>query len=495
MARERWAIATATLGMHLAVAGRYDFFRDELYFIACGRRAAFGYVDQPPVVPWLAAASQSFGEHLVLMRAISALAAAVTVWVVMSLARLVGAGRFGVVLAGVAAAVAPMYLGVMTTLNTSTFEACLWTALALFVARGLLLEDRRAWIWAGVIVGVDLEIKYALPIYLVPLSIAIVATGNARVLWRREVAIGSGIAIAIAAPSVIWQLAHGLPFVEMIHNQSKGKNVALPPLAFIGQQILTMNPLLMPVWLAGVVAPFVDERFKRVRVFSVAFVIAFVALMLLHAKDYYVSPLYGVMFAVGGAAIEGWLRARWPRAVYVFSAVAMSAIIAPLAMPILPPPLLVRYIHALHLAPKATETLRQSELPQTFADMVGWRSYVASVTAAVRALPPDEQKRVVILARNYGEAGALEFYGRGLPPVVSGHNQYGMWATRGLDPDVLLAINRDVDEVKDNCPTAQVVGRFGAPYVMPFENDAPITLCRGLHPSLARIWPEIKFYY
>jgi hypothetical protein len=491
----KWLLSAATLALHLAVAQRYDFFRDELYFIACGRHPQLGYVDQPPLVPLVSALSQAFGEHLFLLRALSALAAAATVWVTVAMARLVGARDFGAALAGAAAAIAPMYLGTMTTVGTSTFEPWLWTLLTYLVTRAILNNEPHLFLWAGLVAGLDLEIKYELPIYALPLAVALVTTGHARVLRRWQVLAAVALATVLAAPSVIWQLKHGLPFAEMLRSQAQGKNVLLSPGAFILRQIMSMNPVFAPLWITGVIAPFVDARFAKVRFVSVAFLLAFATMMALHAKDYFVSPLYGATFAVGGAALETWVRQRWLRAAYLAMGVAVSAIAAPMSMPILPPALLVDYMRALHLDSKPTETLRQSQLPQTFADMVGWRQYVERVSAAVRALPLDEQARVVILARNYGEAGALNFYGRGLPPVLSGHNQYGLWGTQGHNPDVVIAINRDPDEVESNCREVAVLGRFGAPFVMPFEDDAPITLCRGLHPSLAELWPRIRFYY
>lgn len=144
MNRIRWALSTAAFAIHLAVAGRYDFFRDELYFIACGRHPAFGYADQTPLVPLLAAATQLFGERLWLLRAVAALGAFGAVWFACKCVELFEAGPAGVVLAGVAAATAPMYLGISTTLNTSSFEAAAWAAIAYFIARAVVLGETRA---------------------------------------------------------------------------------------------------------------------------------------------------------------------------------------------------------------------------------------------------------------------------------------------------------------------------------------------------------------
>jgi hypothetical protein len=200
---------------------------------------------------------------------------------------------------------------------------------------------------------------------------------------------------------------------------------------------------------------------------------------------------------LGAAGVENWLRARALRVAWVAIVVAVSAVAAPLAMPILDPPLLAAYIRALKLDPKPTERLRQSEIPQSFADMVGWRSYVKSVSAAVRALPPEDRERVAIYTHNYGEAAALDFFGEGegLPPALSVHNQYYLWGTRGRDGSVLLRINEEVEDLVAHCKSAAPAGRFGAPYAMPYENDAPITLCRGLDRPLWEYWPKDKLYY
>ena len=180
MTRIRWALSTAAFAVHLAVAGRYDFFRDELYFIACGRHPAFGYADQPPLVPLLAAATQLFGERLWLLRAVAAVGAFGAVWFVCKLAELFEAGAIGVVLAGVAAATAPMNLGIGSTLNTSSFEAAAWAAIAYLIARAVVLGEPRAWLWAGLVAGLDLEAKYELPLRLLPLLLALALTGQGR---------------------------------------------------------------------------------------------------------------------------------------------------------------------------------------------------------------------------------------------------------------------------------------------------------------------------
>ncbi len=493
MSRIRWILSSAAFAIHLAVAGRYDFFRDELYFIACGRHPAFGYADQPPLVPLLSAATQLFGEHLVLLRAAAALGAFGAVWFACQLAELFEAGAIGVVLAGTAGATAPMMLGEMSTLGTSTFEALYWGALSYLIARAVVRGDARAvvrgdaraWLWAGLVAGIDLETKYELPLRLVPLLAAIVATGRGRALLRREAFLGAAIAAAIALPSFFWQLAHGLPFLDLVRAGAAGKNTVVPVGAFLLNQVLVMNPIYVLLALAGVAAPFVDARFKEWRFLSVTFVLTAAAVMALHGKDYYLAPSYGPM---------RWIRPAWVKLAPLLPALALSAVAAPMAMPILDPPRLADYMRSLGIANKSGENLDQSDIPQTFADEMGWRTLTRDVAAAVRALPSEDQKRVVILGRNYGESGALEFFGPayGLQaPVIGRHNQYWYWGPRG-DGEVLILINWAPERVKDKCREVALLGLVSTPHAMPFENKAQITLCRGLLKPLAEEWPGLR---
>ena len=494
MTRIRWALSTAAFAVHLAVAGRYDFFRDELYFIACGRHPAFGYADQPPLIPLLAAASQLFGEHLWLLRAVAALGAFGVVWFTCKLAELFEAGPLGVALAGIAAATAPMYLGLATTLNTSSFEPLAVAALTCFLCRAVVQEDRGAFLRAGLVCGLALEAKYELPLFLAPLLLALLLTGRGRALWTKAALQGALLAAAIALPSLVWQVAHGLPFLELVRAGAAGKNKVVPAGEFLLNQVLVMNPLYALLAVGGVVAPFAGARLRQWRFLGLGFALTLLLMLALHAKDYYFAPAYGPAFALGAAALDGWIHRPWVKLAPLLPALACSAISAPLAMPILDPPVLAGYMRALHQAPESGENLDQSDIPQTFADELGWRELAQSVAAAVRTLPPEDQQRAVILGRNYGESGALDFYGQaiGLPPVIGRHNQYWYWGPGRYDGSVLILVNWKPESVKTaDCAEVRSLGHFGTPHAMPYESGS-ITLCRGLRRPLAEVWAELK---
>ncbi|MBV8371097.1 MAG: glycosyltransferase family 39 protein [Candidatus Eremiobacteraeota bacterium] len=439
MARSPWyrdrvalAIALPTLVVHAALAGRYDVFRDELYFIVCGRHPAFGYVDQPPLIPLLSAGLYALGHQTWLLRMPAVLAAVALVWLVVRFARLLGGGDAAAAAAGIAVALAPMLSGLTATFNTTVFEPLAWTSVAYALAHALL-GDQRAPIRAGVVAGLALEAKYVLVVWLAALAIGVVATAERRLFARRELWIGVALAVVIALPSVVWQAVHGWPFRELL--QAAGaKNTAVPPLAFLANQVFVLNPLFAPLWLAGIAAPFAWRERARARFVAVAFVVATALMIATHGKDYYLAAAYPAVFALGGIAFERIVRNMLARVAYLAAAAALSAIALPTALPILPPNRIAPYLQALHIAPQQQEkSFAGTALPQEFADQLGWHDFVDQVGAAWRTIPPGVRAQTSILVGNYGEAAALDVYGApyGLPAALSGHNTYWMWGLHG----------------------------------------------------------------
>ena len=494
--RDRIALllAAATGLLHLAVAGRYDVFRDELYFIVCGRHPAFGYADQPPLVPLLAAGSYALGAQTWLLRLGAVLAAAALVWLTVRFARLLGGGDGAAWSSGIAAAVAPMFLGLTATLNTTTFEPLAWTAVAYALTRAVLRDDRRALVWAGIVAGVAMEAKYALAAWLVALAVGLLLTRERTLLARRELWLGIALAVLIALPSVLWQAAHGWPFVAVVH-AAKDKNVATAPLAFFLNQIMVLDPLLAPLWIAGIVAPFARRDLARLRFLALAYVAVAAIMLATPSKDYYLAAAYPTLFAVGAVAFARAVRNGAVRAAYLAAATAVAAIGAPLALPLLDVPALVAYQHALHLTVQEQERATgTTPIPQTYADEMGWRDFVREVGTAYATLAPADRARTAILVDNYGEAAALDVYGApyALPPALSGHNQYYLWGLRGQHPAHLLRVQRDLDALRPYCAAVHDFGTARSPYARPFENRKHIAFCRGVHPPLAQLWPTLK---
>lgn len=487
------ACAAAVFAVRFAFIGHYDLFRDELYFIVCGQHPAFGYADQPPLVPLIAAALYKLGLGAWGVRIPAALAAGALVWLAVRITRLLGGNGMAIALAVLTAATAPMLMGITTTLNTTTFDPIAWTAIEWLVLRALRLGDDRALLWAGLVAGLALEVKYSLVFWLFGLVVGLLVTPERRVLARPALWGGFAIATLIAAPSAIWQAFNGLPFLEL-GKAAAGKNVDVPLGEFLANQVMVMNPVFAPVWLAGLIAPFVSRRLRDLRFVPVACLVVLVIVRLGHGKDYYLAPCYPILFAIGAVAIGAWAVARWRKGfVGTWSAagLAVSALAAPMAIPLLSPGALAAWIERLGIAPQQQErSFAGTALPQVFADQLGWHDFTAQVSAAWRQVPEADRQATAILTGNYGEAASLDLYGKGLPQALSGHNQYWLWGLRGQDPRHLLVVTGDPVELASWCGSVTVLGRTYSKWAVAHENGKAIALCRDLREPLDRLWPD-----
>ncbi|HEX7799030.1 MAG TPA: glycosyltransferase family 39 protein, partial [Asticcacaulis sp.] len=500
LTRDYIALGLALLAfcLHAAFAGRYDVFRDELYFIVCGRHPAFGYVDQPPLVPLLSAGFYALGHTVWLLRLPAILAAAALVWLAARFARLLGGGAFAAVMAGLAVTIAPMLMGMATVFSTTAFDPLAWTLIAYLLVRAVQDEDPKALIWCGVVAGLDFEAKYALAFWAVSLLTGLVLTPQRRIFREKALWLGAALAALIGLPSLIWQAAHGWPFLELAA-AARDKNVATPPLAFLLNQLLIMNPFLAPLWIAGVVAPFTIAALKPVRFLALAFTTCFLLILLTHGKDYYIAAAYPVMFVIGAVAWAHWMKAvkaRAALAVWLAPAAAFSAAAAPLALPVLSVPALRAYMQRLPVKPQQQEkSFKGTLLPQVFADQLGWRDFTAQVGASWRQIPPAERARTAIKVDNYGEASALDVYGKayGLPPALSGHNQYYLWSLSYLSaqhPVNALVVQNHPERLYPYCVHTTIYRTTFSPDAMHSENGKVIAFCQGLKVDLARIWPD-----
>jgi Dolichyl-phosphate-mannose-protein mannosyltransferase len=488
-----WSVAAVVAIVHFAVAGQYDIFRNELYFIVCGRHPAFGYVDQPPVVPLLAAATQFAGTHVWLLRLPAILAAILIVPLTVSFAQLLGASTRGAWLAAIAIAGATLVTAMSATLSTSTFEPIDFTAVAYLTTYGFLRNAPRAFWWAGIIAGLAFETRYGILFWVIALAVGILLAGPRSIFRSRDLWIGIAIASVIALPNVVWQAINGWPFLELVHNDNSG-NFTGTPFYFAFDQILSTNFLLAPLWVAGIIAPFKSARLRDFRFLPIAFVVMAATVLLSHGKSYYLAGAYPTLFALGAAACT-----RLPRVligIWALIASVNAAATLPLVLPVLPPHELKQMIDNMKFRPRPIEAAGiGAPLMQMLSDEFGWRGLARTVVEAYGSLPPSDRMKAAIFASNYGEASAIDVYGKGLPPALSGNNNYYLWGPQNFDGSVVIAVNVDRGEWSSLCNSVRVLAHFGSsPYAMPYETNRPILLCRGMHPPLPQLWPRFKHY-
>ncbi|HZR57757.1 MAG TPA: glycosyltransferase family 39 protein, partial [Terriglobales bacterium] len=488
--------------MHLSLSARYGYFRDELYYLDCGRHLSWGYVDHAPMIGLVARIVLLLGGTLPVLRMFPAIAGALLVALTMLMTWRLGGGKFAQALAGLSILMVPIYLMMDSLLTMNAFEPLFWMGCIYVIIRVIQTDNSRLWIWFGVLSGLGLMNKHSTGFFGLAVVIGLLLTEHRREFAKPWIWIAACIAVLIFSPNLIWQIHHHFPTLEDLHNvRVTGKNVELPPAKFILQQILVMHPVLVCIWFAGL-WHFLLGRGKKYRLLGWIF-LAFLGMMIaLHGKDYYVIPIYPMLFAGGAVAWEDaigrWRLTRgklWPKVSVMAFITINGALLAPLMLPLLSPEKYVAYGRALHYIPPKQETCQESQWPQPWADQFGWPELVSQVAQAYNSLPPEERSKTGILTGNDGEAGAIDMFGPkyGLPQAMSGHQTYYYWGTHGFNGDNLITLQNDPKDLARGCNSVQKVAVHFNAWGMGEENE-PIYLCQGLKKPLTEIWPEQKHW-
>ena len=505
-------LAIEIVGNILAQRAGYGIFRDEMYYLMCGRHLAFGYVDQPPMVALQARLTEIlFGyDHMWSLRLISGIAGAFKVFVTGALVWAMGGNRRAAALAMLGVIVAGVYLGSDSFLSMNSFEPVFWLPCTLAltrIAQADSLPDpervvRNWWIVLGVSAGLGLENKANEVFFLVAILLALLLTPQRRILASRWFGGAVAIIVALALPNLLWQMHYHWPTLEWLVGISKSnKDVKLPPLRFLGGQIMMLNPFTCPVWISGVLWLLMAKAARPLRFLGVLYLIYLPMMILLHAKDYYLAPVYAIYYAAGGICLnQGRPVPVWRKVLRVAYAVLLCYALVryvPYSIPVLPPQQLVAYEKRLVFTPQDSENHDATILPQFYADRFGWHEMVEKVARVYNSLPPEERAGTGIFTGNYGEASAINLFGAkyGLPTAISGHQTYWLWGPHGYTGQEMIIINdASPEEMKDYYASCVVAAVNDHPLAMPWEHNN-IYLCHGRKATYEADWKDLKHYY
>ncbi len=492
------AFVALKLLLHALAVTNYGYFRDELYYIACSKHLAWGYVDHPPFsIAVLAVVRALFGDSLIALRLLPALSGAATVFLTGLLARDLGGGRFAQALACLCALLAPVYLAVDHFYSMNAFDTFFWSLSAWLLLRALDEDRLSRWVALGVVVGLGLLNKTSMLWFGGGLAVGLIVTAHRARLRTPGPWVAGAIAALIFAPHVAWQVQNGWPTLEFMRNAAGEKMVRTGLASFWWQQLLVMNPVTAPVWLAGLAALLAA---RRTRVLGVIFVsVAALLIASGSSRPNYLAVAYAPLLAAGGMAIERFSSVRgrrWLRPAALAAIAVLGAPPVPMGLPVLPVEQTVAYMQAIGLRPKAQERSGEGDLPQVFADMFGWEEMVQRVARVYDALPADQRRACAIFAGNYGEAGAIDFFGPryGLPPAISSHNTYWLWGPRGATGECVIIVGGRPTDRHADFRSAVLADTTKCDHCMPYENGAAIFVCLGLNKPMSERWREIRHY-
>ncbi len=506
---------TLKLVVQLATLGGYGIFRDELYYIACSERLAWGFVDHPPFsVAMLALARALFGDSLAVMRLLPALAGTALVLLIGLIARRLGTYHLTTrgslaaqILAMTAAVLVPTYLGSHHIFSMNAFDQLIWAAVA-YVLIGITTRagaQQASWIVLGVLLGVGLLNKISVLWLGLGLGVGLLLTPQRVALRQRGPWLAAAIAGLLFLPHVIWQARHGWPTREFMANATGQKMLAVSPGAFISGQIDMLGglPMASLAWL-GLVYLLAAPDARRFRMLGWIYVTVATLLMLNGtSRPIYLAPATTWLLAAGSVACTSLLlRIRRPALRHAIAAIAFTsfvvrgALAVPFGLPILPIEGYIAYAERLGVAPSTEERKAIGVLPQFFADMHGWQAKVDAARQVVEALPPADRARACLFAQNYGVAGALEHLGSGvLPPVISGHNNYWLWGPGICTGEVMIFMGGDAEELRMLFEEVEPATTLDCGYCMPYENQQTIFVARRpRQPMSELLWTSAKHY-
>ncbi|MEK7316848.1 MAG: glycosyltransferase family 39 protein [Candidatus Eisenbacteria bacterium] len=476
---------------------RYDYNGDELYFIACGARADFGYVDHPPLVPWLARLTDLlFGSELHALRLPGALAGAGTMALTLAITRNLGGGSFALGLAGLSMLAAPVYLRMGTILCVPVVETFFWT-LATYCTVRLVKDGCGAW-WVGVggAVGLGLLTKYSMVLWGLGTGVGLMLTSLRGHFGSRSLWLGAALAATLIAPNIAWQARYGWPSLEFLRNIGRDQLEGIPRSLFLLGQVLYLHPVALPIWIAGLWRLLFGAG-KAYKILAITFVTVLLAFLATHAKPYYLAPAYPPLIAAGAAQIAEWsgrleARARVTCRLITLVTLALGALVlAPLSLPVLSLEATDLWISRL----VGISGVASSDLTFEFHHEYGWREQVAGIEGAYRSLSPDERASCVVMAHTYAQASAINFFGNpteGLPRAISGHMTYYLWGPGHADPTVVIAIGMKRKVLRDLFAEVTAVAEVTHPLAVSAERDLTIHICRQPLRPLRQAWPEQK---
>ena len=435
------------------------------------------------------------------LRLLPALAGVAIILLTANMVAMLGGGAAAQALAAIAVGFGPTFMAISGMLSMDPFDQLWWTLTAWILVRMIKEQKPRMWLIFGIVVGLGLLTKLTIAFFVLALIIGLLLSQERKLLFQRWLIYGGLIAAGMTIPFLVWQAQHGFPVLEFTGAYASGKTFQAGTVDFFVQQILTNDPVALPLWLGGLYFLFFVPAGRPYRAFGWAYVLLYAFFMILKAKFYWLTPAYPMLFASGAYGLQRFVerlpRARWFQPAYLGVLALTSLLLVPFAIPILPPDAFIRANAILGgVGEVKQESLQSSALPQNYADRYGWREMVAAVKQAYDTLSPTEQAEACILTRNYGEAGAIDYYGPalGLPRAISGHNSYYVWGPRGCSGKVIISIGRPLTDLVGSFESVEAGPAWKCQYCMPYENGTPIFIARGLMYPMQEAWPTVKSF-
>ena len=439
------------VGLNLLAIAHFGFHRDELLHLVLADHLDWGYKEVPPFIALLAKISSSvFGDSVFAARIFTTIASGLIIWFTGLLTVELGGKKFAVALACLALIFSPVFAASGYLFQPVVFDQLWWVLAVWLLAKYCNTSSPKYLYFLGVVVGLGMLTKYTMAFFTFALIAGLILSKQRKLLFNKHVIGAAVVALLLFLPNIIWQFQHHLPVtthMKMLQEQQLDYN---KPSQFIMAQLVD-NGVAVFVWLTGFIFLLFSSRLHKFQFLAIGFILIFTFLLVMHGKDYYLFGAYPMLFAAGGFGFERWLKASGYalRGLAIVLFTLPNLLLFPIVLPVLPIKQTLWFFQFtrknLPLLGFAStwEDHKMHATTQDYADMFGWDEMTALVAKAWNGLTPEQQKRTLIYADNYGEAGAIHHFGKQyhLPEVVSLNSSFTLWAPDSIDCDYIIYVD------------------------------------------------------
>jgi hypothetical protein len=483
-------LVLAKLLIHLLTNTNYELHRDEMLYFSMGNHLSWGFASTPPLMSFLAFIDiHVFGYHEFAVKFFPALFGASIIVLIALFVREIGGKGFAVFTGSFAYIISTSMLRTSSLFMPVIFELFFWMLFLFFILKLINRQNPKYWIGIGISFGLAFLNKYSILFLGFSTVIALLISQHRKLLFSKYLIYGALLSICIALPNIIWQVNHRFPVVTHMRELYRTQLIYVPVKVFISEQIL-MNFSCILIWFSGLLAILYYKAEKKFRVFAWLYFIIILVFLIAKGKHYYTLGIYTMFFAFGGYYLEKYLVGKQKiirNSILVFSLI-MSLVFLPLGLPILPQPQMEKYCLAFSKyitpIPMRNEDNSYTSIPQDYMDMTGWKELAELASVAYNKLDSTQKKDCIFYANDYGQAGAIDFYGKKshLPAPVCTSDSYIFWAPDSLTASNFIISDSHLGDIPELFNNYAEVGEVKNIYFR--ENGIKIYFCQNPKPLL-----------
>ncbi len=498
------SLSILKLFLHVLSNGNYGFHRDEFLSLAMGNHLSWGYRETPPAIAAAASMVRTLlGNSPGAVRFLPAILGSGVVFFTGVITRKLKGRMFAITVAMLSVIISPGFLRDNTLFQPMVFQQFFWVVICFLLVIWIQHPERKYWIWFGVFFGMGLMNDYIMLLFGLVFFISMLASSQRKVMRTSLPWIALLIGLFLSLPHWLWQISHRFPALDYYTLLQQTQLHLFSAKNFLIEQILFLNPVTFPVWFGGLIYVFFTRQGRKYILFGWLYVFLLLFLLVLHGNSNSLLSQYPVLLALGALGMERWIRSRRRHGIkpLIIVGFLLSGVVsAPYGLPVLT----VQNLELYHrfwastvelISPEKLQTARTEKLPAYYANMFGWNTQARVVSEIYRRLTPGEKKQCVVLASNYGEAGALEYFRSGmlLPPVISYDGSFYDWGPGDVSGEILIAIGVPLQRLKPHYRRIKRAGVVQNEYAVDYETNLPVYLCRKPVKQLEAIWQEWAF--